>query len=80
MKEQVEVIFAADNITWLEAKHIMTIILESFKTVEQVFTQYTEVCVQKMESKILGIDSMNDLTMQKLEKVLTSPVEESSVE
>lgn len=65
-----EAIWAAENLTWLEIKHILEGVFRSLKALESNFSTNIDAAVKIMECKILGIADMSDLTMKKLDETL----------
>lgn len=74
VKEQLNELFAAEKLSWMEVKYIMDSILAAIKEVEQRFTVSIDQSLQKAEAKAMGVQDMNDLTMQHLDKFLKAPI------
>lgn len=72
-------LFLAENLSFVEIKYVMDSIFESFKNVNNLFSTNLESSIKRMEAKVLGIGSMDELTMQKLNSVLITPEESKTV-
>ena len=72
IKEQVNTLFAEEKITALEARYLMTSILEAFKNLQTGFMTSVENSSAKAEAKLFGVQEMSDVTMGTLDKVLKS--------
>lgn len=75
VKEQLAALIAEEKLTWLETKYILETLLVSLQAVQQIFSQNIEDATERMEAKILGIDSMSDLTMKRLNEALVTPTD-----
>lgn len=74
VKEQLQSLFVDEKLTRLEVKYLMQTILQSFEIVQTTFNDAVETSVQRMEAKILGIEFISDLSMQKLDETLKAPI------
>lgn len=70
IQPQLEEIFASENLTWIEVKYIMEGLFRTLKGVESLYQRNVDMSLQRMEAKILGVESMTDVTMQKLDETL----------
>lgn len=74
VKEQLNALFTEEKLSWLEVKYIMDSIFGAFKVTQQIFSENVEMSTHRMEAKLLGIGSMDELTMKTLDKALITPV------
>jgi hypothetical protein len=72
VKANINALFTEEKLSMLEVKYIMDNIFEAFKVMNAGFNQSLETSVEKAEAKLLGIETMSDLTMKKLNDVLIS--------
>ncbi len=75
--ERINELFAKEGLNGLEIDYIMSNLFGSIKNVQGIFKENIDDSVVKMEAKVLGIESMNDLSMRKLDTVLRAGVEKS---
>lgn len=73
IQEKLIALFKENELSLMEAKYIIQKILESFTTLNNAVSSSIENSTKRMEEKILGIESMGDLTLQKLNDVLVKP-------
>lgn len=73
VKSRLNDLFAHENLNFFEVKYIMANIMQSYSTVQQTFSNGVDNSVKRMETKILGIEDMSDLTMKKLDETLVKP-------
>lgn len=76
IRPQMEAIFARENLTKFELSYILEGLLNAFKVTESVYAQNIDDSVKRMEAKVLGIDDMSDLTMNKLDWALSTSIED----
>ena len=76
IKPQLEEIFAREMLTKLEVTYILEGLMNALKVTERVYSQNIGQSVNIMEAKILGLEDMTDLTMQKLDWALSTRIEE----
>lgn len=80
VKEQVQALFDAEKLSWMEIKYIMENIFAAFEDVTALFNSKVEGFLEKAEAKAMGVEFLSDVTMQKLDMFLKSeiapPVEE----
>lgn len=76
IRSQVEEIFAREMLTKLEVTYILEGLLNAFKVTHQVFDNNLQDAVDRLQAKILQLDSLSDLTMKKLDDTLTTAIEE----
>lgn len=76
IKPQLEALYLRENLSNLEVGHILEGIFRAFKTMEQGFSGNVERSVKRLEMKILQLQDMDDLTMSRLNEVLTTDIEE----
>lgn len=72
IKEKLNELFSAEQLSLLEVKYIMDNILDSFNTVQGLFSMNVEISSAKAIAKSMGLESVNDLSMKKLDDVLKS--------
>lgn len=73
VKQEFDVLFAEEKLTWLEIKYVSESIFAAFKIFQQTFAEAVEMSIQQMEAKILGLEYMSDLSMKKLDETLQKP-------
>lgn len=71
---QLNDLFARENITWLEMKYILEGMFNALKITESTFTNDVTHSLHTMESKILGVQDLSDLTMRKLDETLQADI------
>jgi hypothetical protein len=76
IQPQLEEIFAREMLTSLEVRHILEGLMNALKVTEQSYSDSVQQGVERMETKILRIDSMTDLTMKQLDAALTANIED----
>lgn len=76
IKPQLEEIFAREMLTNLEVTYILEGLMNALKVTEQVFGQNIENSIKRMEAKVLQLEDIDDLTMNKLDWALTTNIEE----
>lgn len=69
-----ETLMEVEHITELESQFIMASILQAFKASQEIFMTQVDMHSEKMMAKMLGLESMMDLTMKGLDKALKEPV------
>ena len=77
VKDKLLKLFSDESLSRMEVKYIMDNIFEKFTTLHNAVTTSLEKSTEKMECKILGIDTMGDLTLKKLNDVLINDLEQS---
>lgn len=70
IKEELNSLFAQENISLLEVKYIMDNIFASFTAVEGGFMGLITQHSQDAEAKLFGVEFMSDMTMKKLDDVM----------
>ena len=70
VKEELDKLFATEKLTRLEVKYLIDNLFESFTSINNLLSRSIESSTERMECKILGIESMGDLKLQKLDSVL----------
>lgn len=78
IKDQVQAIITENNLTPLEVTYIMENIFTSFQSTQGAFAGVVASHVQNAEAKLFGLDSYSDLSMKKLDAVLTDVVPPAS--
>lgn len=73
-KEQITALFAAEKLNLMEVKYIMDQIFDSFSAVQTTFMTAVASFSQRAEAKALGLEDFGDLSMKKINDVLTTPV------
>lgn len=66
-------LFQDENLSLMEVKYVMQKVFESFTTFNNAVQSSIENSTKRMETKILGIDSMDELSLKKLNDVLLTP-------
>lgn len=72
VKMKLNALFAEEKLTKLEVKYIMDSIFEQYTNLNNAISSSITSSTERMESKILGIESMSDLTLGKLNETLIS--------
>lgn len=72
VKAKIDAIFTKEKLSMLEVKYIMDNIFSGFETVSNGFARALEKSSERAEAKLFGIESMSDLTMKRLQEVLTT--------
>lgn len=62
--------FEEENLSRIEVKYVMDLIFTHFNTFNNEISSSITKSTEKMEAKILGIESMSDLTLKKLNEEL----------
>lgn len=75
VKEQLATLFAAEKLNLMEVQYIMNQVFDSFQAVQNTFMVTVANFSQKAEAKALGLEDFGDLSMKKINDVLTTPVE-----
>lgn len=70
IKDKLSALFLKEKINSLEVKHIMENILSAFGSFNNLLASSIEISTEKATSKLMGIDSTDDLTMKKLDEIL----------
>lgn len=63
VKDKINALFAEEQVSLLEVKYIMDNIFQSFTDVENHFMAAVQQSVVKIEEKLMGVDSMTDVSM-----------------
>lgn len=74
-KEQIQSLIDEEKLTLMELKYIMDNVFDSFKLVVNLYTGSVEKSMEQAEAKALGVESLTDLTMKRLDEVLKKDVE-----
>jgi len=74
VKEQLNALFKENNLSRIEVNYIMEKLFSSFQAVQNAFMNVVAQYGEKATAKLLGLEFSSDLTMKKLNEVLTSPV------
>ena len=72
LQSKLNTLIANEKLNTLEIRYIRDMIFESFTEVNNLLSRSIEESTTKMECKILGIEPMDKLTMQKLNEVSIS--------
>lgn len=70
IKEKLQALFDAENMSWMEIKYVMDNIFASFEDSTNLFNRKVESFLEKAEAKAMGVEFMSDITMQKLDMFL----------
>lgn len=76
IKPQLEALFERESLTWLEIDYILKGLMNSVRTIEGEFTRNMRLSNDRMEAKILNIETLPDLTMSKLDWALMTVFDE----
>lgn len=71
VKEQVQALISENNLSRIEVQYIMENIFTGFQSVQNAFMNVVADHAQKASAKLFGLDDYNDLSMKKLDDVLT---------
>lgn len=74
VKEQLGQLFMNEKLNLMEVKYIMDQIFDSFSAVQNTFMVTVANFSQKAEAKALGLEDFSDLSMKKINDVLTAPI------
>lgn len=72
VKEKLNDLFKQEGITKLELDYIKDMIFDAFTNFNNTLQNSIAMATEKAESKALGIETMSDLTLKKLDKFLKS--------
>lgn len=72
IKEFLNETFALEELTYIEIKFIMDKIFMSFTVLNNLVSGSLEDSMKRAEEKLFGVEAMSDITMKKLDAVLTS--------
>lgn len=75
IKEQLNTLFAAEKLSMLEINYIMGVIFNSFKIVNNMYTDSITKSSEAAEAKLFGVQSMTDLTVGDIDKILKAKKE-----
>lgn len=75
VKDQLNTLFVAKGLNKLEVKYITDSIFQAFTNVNNGFSESLTSSAARAEAKLFGIGDMTDLTMKKLDDVLTASPE-----
>lgn len=75
VKEELKGLFVAEKLSQIEVEYIMKNIFTSFTNFNNLVGRQIEIATAKMECKILGIDTMSDLSLKKVDETLKSGLE-----
>lgn len=75
LKEPLNALFAEEKVTRLEIKYVMQTVFEAFTALNNLTDKSIKDATERLECKILGIESMSDLTLKKVNDVLLTPKE-----
>lgn len=70
IRQPLQDLLDGENLSTMELKYVMDTIFESFRTVSNMFNMSIERNTEKAEAKLFGIETMNDLTLRRLDEVL----------
>lgn len=65
-------LFAAEELTYIEIKYIMDKIFTSFTILHNLVSGSLEDSMKRAEQKLFGVSAMSEVTMKKIDEVLTS--------
>lgn len=74
VKEQLSTLFTTEKLNLMEVQYIMNQVFDSFNAVQNTFMVTVANFAQKAEAKALGLEDYGDLSMKKINDVLTTPV------
>lgn len=75
IKDQVNAIFARENLNVLEVKYIMDMIFQAYSALNNAYSSSTEASMKKAEEKLWGVEDMTDITMSMVDKAMQGPEE-----
>lgn len=75
VKEQINALFAEENLSMLEVKYIMDNIFDSFTSINNGFADSTANSMKQAEERLWKVEDMSDIDMKTLDTVLKTPVE-----
>ena len=70
IKEKFNELFFAEKLTKIEMDYMIKNLFEAFNSYNNLLSGSVTMATEKMECKILGIDSMSDLSLKKLDEIL----------
>ena len=70
IKEKFNELFLAEKLTKIEMDYMIKNMFESFNVFNNLLSRSIESATEKMECKILGISTMSDLSLKRLDEVL----------
>lgn len=70
IKEQLQALFDAEKMSWMEIKYVMDNVFAAFDDVSTIFNNKVEGFLEKAEAKAMGVEFLSDVTMQKLDMFL----------
>lgn len=73
VKDQLSQLFTTEKLNLMEVQYIMNQIFDSFNAVQNTFMVTVANFAQKAEAKALGLEDYGDLSMKKINDVLTTP-------
>lgn len=76
IRSQIEEIFARESLTNLEVSFILEGLLNALKITHQTFSDHIQQATDRMESKILQLEYVSDLSMRKLDDTIKTSIEE----
>lgn len=68
-------LFAAEELTYIEIKYVMDKIFNSFNALQTLTAGSLEDSMRRAEQKLFNVADMSEITMSKLDSILTSPKE-----
>lgn len=71
IKEKLNDLFKAESLSKIEVRYVMDSIFEAFKQITGLYNRSIEESTEQASAKLFGIETMNDLTIGKLNEVLT---------
>lgn len=74
IKEDLNKLFAEEKLTKLDVKYIMDNLLNAFTSVNNLVGIQVENAIQRMTEKAVGVESLSDITLKKIDAFLLSEV------
>ena len=72
IKEKLNQLFSDENLTQIELRYIKDMIFDNFTEFNNKLSYSIEMATRKAECKALGIETMSDLSLKKLDEFLKS--------
>lgn len=74
VKEKIDALVVAENLSMLEVKYIMDNIFDSFKMINDIYLRNIEQSTAHATAKLFGLESLDELGLKKLDEVLKAEV------
>lgn len=67
---KINTLFAEEKLNWMEVKYVMDLIFTAWSVIQGMATDSIAASLRKAESKAMGVDDLDDLTMKGLDRYL----------